>query len=88
MEYVIALTILLFVGIALFMIFGPCFTVQQQSVAVVQRFGRFARVGSPGLNFKLPIIETVAGRVNLRVQQLDVRVETKTEDNVFVHVVV
>ena len=88
MEYVIGLLVLMFFGFVLFLIFGPCFTVQQQSAAIVQRFGRFARVGLPGLNFKLPIVETVAGRINLRVQQLDVRVETKTEDNVFVHVVV
>jgi len=88
MEYLLALVMLLFVGFILFLVFGPCFTVQQQSAAIVQRFGRFTRVGQPGLNFKLPIVETVAGRINLRVQQLDVRVETKTEDNVFVHVVV
>ncbi|MEJ2123322.1 MAG: SPFH domain-containing protein [Alphaproteobacteria bacterium] len=61
------------------------FTVKQQSSAVVQRFGRFVRIAPSGLNFKIPFIETIAGRVNLRVQQLDVKVETKTEDNVFVH---
>ncbi len=88
MEYVIgALLVLLFALIA-FLAFGPFFTVQQQSTAIVQRFGKFMRVAPPGLNIKLPIIETVAGRINLRVQQLDVRVETKTEDNVFVLVVV
>jgi regulator of protease activity HflC (stomatin/prohibitin superfamily) len=64
------------------------FVVQQQTAAVVQSFGKFARVAMPGLNTRIPIMETVAGRINLRVQQLDVRVETKTEDNVFVHVVV
>jgi regulator of protease activity HflC (stomatin/prohibitin superfamily) len=64
------------------------FVVQQQTAAIVQSFGKFARVAMPGLNTKIPLVETVAGRINLRVQQLDVRVETKTEDNVFVHVVV
>lgn len=88
MEYIIGIGVLVFFGFILVMIFGPCFTVQQQTAAIVQRFGRFARVGQPGLNFKLPVVETIAGRINLRVQQLDVRVETKTEDNVFVHVVV
>lgn len=67
---------------------GTFFIVQQQTAAVIQTFGKFARIAYPGLNFKIPIIETVAGRVNLRVQQLNVKVETKTEDNVFVHVVV
>jgi regulator of protease activity HflC (stomatin/prohibitin superfamily) len=60
------------------------FSVQQQSVAVVQRFGKFVRMASPGLNFKVPFIDQVAGTVGLRVSQLDVGVETKTKDNVFV----
>jgi regulator of protease activity HflC (stomatin/prohibitin superfamily) len=73
---------------AVFMMFGPLFTVNQQTAAIVQRFGRFSRVAQPGLNFRIPMIEMIAGRINLRVQQLDVKVETKTEDNVFVHVIV
>ena len=67
---------------------GAFFVVNQQTAAVVQNFGKFARVALPGLNVKIPLVETVAGRLNLRVTQLDVRVETKTEDNVFVHVIV
>jgi regulator of protease activity HflC (stomatin/prohibitin superfamily) len=83
--------VVLFVLVALvlmFLAFGPFFTVNQQTAVIVQRFGKFARVAQPGLNFKTPFIESIAGRINLRVQQLDVRVETKTEDNVFVHVIV
>jgi regulator of protease activity HflC (stomatin/prohibitin superfamily) len=74
--------------VATVLLFSGLFTVNQQTAAIIQRFGKFARVAQPGLNFKIPLIETVAGRINLRVQQLDVQVETKTEDNVFVHVVV
>ena len=66
----------------------PFFIVQQQTAALIHRFGKFIRIADPGLNFKLPLIERVAGRVNLRVRQLDVDVETKTEDNVFVKVIV
>jgi regulator of protease activity HflC (stomatin/prohibitin superfamily) len=81
--------ILVFIGIfillSLTMVF---FTIAQQSVAIIQRFGKFVRVANSGLNLKAPWIDWVAGTVNLRVQQLDVRVETKTEDNVFVHIVV
>jgi regulator of protease activity HflC (stomatin/prohibitin superfamily) len=77
-----------FVAVALLAALMSVFTVEQQTAAILQRFGRFMRVARPGLNFKVPVIETVAGRINLRVQQLDVKVETKTEDNVFVHVVV
>jgi regulator of protease activity HflC (stomatin/prohibitin superfamily) len=72
----------------LFLFFTGLFTVNQQSAAVIQRFGRFKNVAMPGLNFKVPLVDTIAGRLNLRVTQLDVEVETKTEDNVFVKVVV
>ena len=64
------------------------FTVQQRTTALVQRLGKFVREAGPGLNVKVPFFEKVAGRINLRVQQLDVKIETKTEDNVFVQMVV
>ena len=64
------------------------FTVRQQTAAIVERFGKFKKTSNAGLNFKIPVIDRIAGRVSLRIQQLDVRVETKTKDNVFVFVVV
>lgn len=67
---------------------GTFFMVDQQSAAMVERFHRFVRIGRPGLNVKWPFIERVAGRPSLRVQQFDVKVETKTHDNVFVHLIV
>jgi regulator of protease activity HflC (stomatin/prohibitin superfamily) len=70
------------------LIYDGFFTVEQQRVAIVQRFGKFVKIASPGLNLKIPLIDKVAGDVSLRVNQLDVKVETKTEDNVFLHVIV
>jgi regulator of protease activity HflC (stomatin/prohibitin superfamily) len=67
---------------------GSVFTVQQQSVAIVQRFGKHASVGTAGLNFKLPLIDKVTARLNLKIQEMQVKVETKTLDNVFVHITV
>ena len=64
------------------------FTVEQRTTAIVQRLGKFVREAGPGLNVKVPFFDSVAGRINLRVQQLDVKIETKTEDNVFVEMVV
>lgn len=64
------------------------FVVQQQTAALVQRLGKFDRIATAGIHLKLPFVERVAGTINLRVQQLDVKVETKTLDNVFVHVMV
>src|SRR3984885_6868861 len=68
--------------------FSGFFTVQQQSRAIVERFGRYLTTAKPGLNFKVPYIEHVVQRVSLRVQQLLVEVETKTLDNVFVRLFV
>ncbi len=76
--------VLIVFGIGTF--FSGLFTVPTAKAAVVQRFGRFVRVAGPGLNFKLPWIEQVVAKVDLRVQQLDVRMETKTKDNVFVQI--
>jgi regulator of protease activity HflC (stomatin/prohibitin superfamily) len=83
MGFIIFLVII----IAVFALTG-FFTVKQQTAAIVERFGRFKRIAGAGLNFKVPLIDKVAGRISLRVQQLDVRVETKTKDNVFVNVIV
>jgi regulator of protease activity HflC (stomatin/prohibitin superfamily) len=64
------------------------FTVEQRTTAIVQRLGKFVRAAGPGAHVKVPFLDRVIGRINLRVQQLDVKIETKTEDNVFVHLVV
>lgn len=74
--------------IGLILLFSTFFIVTQQTAAVVQRLGKFVYIARPGLNVKIPFIDSVAGRLNMRVQQLNVKVETKTEDNVFVHVIV
>lgn len=60
------------------------FIVKQQTSAVIERFGRFIAVRNPGLHIKIPLIDKIAGRISLRVLQLDVIVETKTKDDVFV----
>jgi len=59
--------------------------VPQQTMGVIERLGKFNRILGPGLNFKIPIIERVAGKESIRIRQLDVPVETKTQDNVFVN---
>lgn len=67
-------------------ILGSFFTVETAQVAIVQRLGKFARVAGPGLNWKTPYIETVVRRLSMKVQQFEVQVETKTQDNVFVQI--
>ena len=75
--------IILFIVLILF---GTIFIVKQQSAAVVERFGKFVSVRHSGLQIKIPIVDRVTGRLSLRIQQLDVVVETKTKDDVFVKV--
>lgn len=86
---VVFITFWIVVGfIVLIGLFSGFFTVQQQSRAIVERFGRYLKTAKPGLNFKVPYIDYVVQRVSLRVQQLPVEVETKTLDNVFVKLLV
>lgn len=61
------------------------FVVREQNVAIIERLGKYNRVARSGLNFKIPIIEKVATRLDLRVLQGDMEVENKTKDNVFVN---
>ena len=61
------------------------FTVKQMTAAIIERFGRFHAVRFAGLRFKLPFIDRIVKVSNLRIQQLDVDVETKTQDNVFIN---
>jgi regulator of protease activity HflC (stomatin/prohibitin superfamily) len=60
------------------------FVVKQQSAAVIERFGKFTSIRQSGLQLKIPVIDRIAGKLSLKIQQLDVVVETKTKDDVFV----
>ncbi len=70
--------------VLLTLILGSFFTVSTAECAVITRFGKFLRVADPGLNWKTPYFDTVAGVVSLRVNQITLTMETKTKDNVFV----
>jgi len=75
---------IVFMVFGLFLLFASFFTVKQQSSVVVERFGKFHSIRNSGLQLKIPVIDSISGRVNLRIQQLDVVIETKTKDNVFI----
>lgn len=70
--------------VGLLIIFSGLFTVKQQTAAIVQRLGKFQGIKHAGLQFKIPFVDMIAGRLSLKIQQLDVMVETKTKDDVFV----
>ena len=78
------LTTYVIIFITVLLLISGIFVVKQQTSAVIERFGKFIAIRKPGLHFKIPIIDRIVGRVSLRILQLDVIVETKTKDDVFV----
>ena len=89
MEGTQAMSLVLAVIVGIFVlgtILSGFFQVHTAEAVVVQRMGKFQRVASAGINFKLPWLDQIAGRIDLRVQQLALDVETKTKDNVFVKI--
>lgn len=68
--------------LAAFLLLCSVFTVDQQTVGIVTRFGKFIRIAEAGLNFHIPFIESASGRISLQVKQLDVVIDTKSHDNV------
>lgn len=81
MEYILIGPALLF---SLLIVVSAFFIVKQQTAAVIERFGRFIGIRNSGIQLKIPLVDRIAGRINLKIQQLDVIVETKTKDDVFV----
>lgn len=75
---------LIIIIIALFVFFKSFFTVNQQTAAIIERFGKFHSIRQSGLHLKIPLVDKISGRLSLKIQQLDVIIETKTLDNVFV----
>lgn len=82
MEAMISNVVLII--LALLIAKGTFFVIKQQTSGVIERFGKFHSIRNSGLQLKIPLIDSMAGRINLKVQQLDVMVETKTKDDVFV----
>jgi len=74
----------LFVVLAIALLALSIFTVKQQTAAIMERFGKFLTVRQSGLHFRIPLVDKISGRISLKIQQLDVIVETKTKDDVFV----
>ncbi len=73
-----------FIFFGLIILISAFFIVKQQTAVIIERFGRFQSIRHSGLQLKIPLVDRVAGRLSLKIQQLDVIVETKTLDDVFV----
>ncbi|WP_185873342.1 SPFH domain-containing protein [Blattabacterium cuenoti] len=62
------------------------FVVNQETAVIIERMGKFHSVRNAGLNLKIPYADRIIGKLSLKIQQLDVLIDTKTKDNVFVKV--
>ncbi len=77
--------ILFLLLVAGFIVISSLYVVKQQSVAIIERFGRYQKISDSGIHMRAPFgIDKIAARVQLRVLQSEIVVETKTQDNVFV----
>ncbi len=68
----------------IFICISALFIVKQQTAVIIERFGKFHSIRQSGLHVKIPLVDRISGRLSLKIQQLDVIVETKTKDDVFV----
>ncbi|MFP4844558.1 SPFH domain-containing protein [Winogradskyella sp. PE311] len=81
MENFILIPIIFF---GLIILISSFFVVKQQTAAIIERFGKFQSIRHSGLQLKIPLVDRIAGKLSLKIQQLDVIIETKTLDDVFV----
>lgn len=81
MENIIYAPVIFF---ALIILFSSFFVVKQKTAAIIERFGKFHSIKQSGLKMKIPLVDKIAGKLSLKIQQLDVIIETKTLDDVFV----
>ncbi|WP_411893983.1 SPFH domain-containing protein [Winogradskyella sp. A2] len=73
---------IIFIGLVI--LISSFFIVKQQTAAIIERFGKFQSIRHSGLQLKIPLVDRIAGKLSLKIQQLDVIIETKTLDDVFV----
>ncbi len=86
--YITDLFLLLILALAVIILCSTFFVVDHQTCAIIERFGKFDRIAHAGLRWRIPFIDTIKHRLSLRIHQLEVEVETKTEDDVFVNIVI
>ncbi|MAD97644.1 MAG: SPFH domain-containing protein [Flavobacteriaceae bacterium] len=78
------MSLYLIVFVSVVLLFASFFIVKQQTAAIIERFGRYQSIRNSGLQLKIPLVDRIAGKLSLKIQQLDVIIETKTLDDVFV----
>ena len=72
-------------GVALILLALSLRTVGQSTVAVVTMFGKYRRILSPGLNFLIPVFETINRTVYIQNRTEQLKFTTITNDQAMVH---
>ena len=80
-----SVTMYIILSLIILLLVSGLFIVKQQTAAIIERFGRFVAIRQSGLHFKIPVIDRIAGRLSLRILQLDVIVETKNRTKRLFH---
>lgn len=80
-------SVIILIAILIAFFAASVFIVPQQQAYIVERFGKFQSVMFAGIHMRIPFVDRIAMKTNMRVSQLNVKLETKTLDNVFVTVV-
>jgi len=83
-----SLVTIFYIFIAVLILKVALYMVKQKNAVIIERLGKFNKVSKAGLHIKIPLIDSISGKINLRVRELPVEVETKTKDDVFVKIVV
>lgn len=81
------LLVLILLVVLIVLLGAALFIVPQQQAYIIERFGKFLKVQFAGIHVRIPFVDRIAMKTNMRVNQLNVQLETKTLDNVFVTVV-
>lgn len=71
--------------ILLIIFFGSLFSINQGYVGVITMFGKYRRVARPGLNMKLPILESVARKVSIQNRSVELEFQAVTSDQANVY---
>ena len=81
----ILIVLVIFLMVLLSVVASTLYVVRQQTVVIIERFGKYQTTSGSGIHVRLPFgIDKIAARIQLRLLQSEIVVETKTKDNVFV----
>jgi regulator of protease activity HflC (stomatin/prohibitin superfamily) len=69
----------------LIIIFSSFVTVKQGTIAVITIFGKYRRILTPGLNFKIPLIENIYSKISIQNRSVELEFQAVTFDQANVY---